>query len=179
MSGVPALPVCEECGNSQVTRGLVEGLEVEVCELCGAVQGDGEEVRKARVRSEARDRGFQAEVYPLVLALESVPTFKVAAASAGRADRHEYPFVFLRVKEEGGLTDLERLLTSLEMANRATRRRWVLELTLQRGLLCILRPRFWKPVQEITSADILEARGDLPVLAEDIRRDVRLAWWRG
>lgn len=173
------MATCEECGNSQVAPDLVEGVEVLVCQLCGAVQGDGEEVRAARQRAEARERGYAPEVYPLVLALESVPTFKVATASAGGAKRHEYPFVFLRVKEPGGLTDLERLLTSLEMANRSTRRRWVVELSLQRGLLFILRPRFWKPVQEIDAEDIAESRADLPVLAECIRRDVGLGWWRG
>ena len=173
------MATCEECGNSQIAPDRVEGVEVRVCQLCGAVQGEGEAVGVARQRIEARERGFQPEVYPLVLALETVPTFKVSAASAGRPQRSEYPFVFLRVREDGGLVDLERLLTSLEMANRGTKRRWVMELTLQRGLLFILRPRFWKAVQEITTTDIEEARADLPILAESIRRDVGLTWWRG
>jgi len=172
------VPVCEECGSRQVEPALVEGVEVESCHLCGHIQGDGDAVHLARERLEARERGVDPVVYPLVTALERVPTFRVVGSSAGRADRSEYPFVFLRVRE-GGLEDLERLLTSLEMANRATKRRWVVELSLQRGLLFILRPRFWKPVLEITATDVEEARCDLPVLAAAIRRDVALGWWRG
>ncbi len=78
-----------------------------------------------------------------------------------------------------GLSDVEHLLTSLEMANRSTKRRWVVELSLQRGLLFILRPRFWKAILDITADDILEARADLALLALTIGRDVRLSWWRG
>jgi ribosomal protein L28 len=172
------VPVCDECGSRQIERSLMEEVEVEVCQLCGNIQGDGLNVSEARERIEARERGFQPAVYPLVKALESVPTFKVVQASAGRPERAEYPFVFIRVKE-GGLIDLERLLTSMEMANRTTKRRWVVELTLQRGLLFIFRPRFWKPVLDISAEDIGEARADLPILARTILRDVGLSWWRG
>lgn len=169
---------CDECGSRQVEETDVLGLRVEVCRLCGNVQGDEARVAEVRERREAADRGFQAEVYPLVKALEQVESFRVETASAGRVERSEYPFVFLRVLRDG-LPDLERLLTSLEMANRLTRRRWVVELSLQRGLLFILRPRFWKPVLDVSAADILEARSDLPVLARSLARDVGLSWWRG
>lgn len=172
------MPICEECGSQQVDEQIVEELAVLACRLCGHIQGDGETVQLARERLEARERGFDPAVYPLVVALEQVPTFHVDSASAGRPEVAEYPYVFLRVRPEG-LEDVERLLTSVEMANRATKRRWVMELSLQRGLLFILRPRFWKPVLDITRQDITEARGDLPVLARLIGRDVGLAWWRG
>ena len=172
------MPVCDECGSQQVEEALVEDVEVAMCRLCGHLQGDEENVRVARLRREARERGFQPTIYPLVKALEAVRTFRVAAASAGRPDRAEYPFVFLRVRE-GGLKDVERLLTTLEMANRVTKRRWVVECSLQRGLLFILRPRFWKAVLDINAKDIAEAHHDLQVLAEALRRDVSLGWWHG
>lgn len=172
------MPSCDECGSQQVEESLVEEVEVLVCRLCGHLQGDGSNVRLVEERLEAQERGFQPAVYPLVKALEAVPTFKVSAASAGRPARAEYPFVFLRVKE-GGLADVERLLTSLEMANRVTQRRWVVECSLQRGLLFILRPRFWKAVLDISAQDIEEARADLPLLADTLRRDVALGWWKG
>ena len=107
---------------------------------------------------------------------ESVPTFRVDSASGGDPSIREYPFVFLRL-EPGGLHDLERLLTALEMANHATRRRWVVECALQRGLLFILRPRFWKAVAEITTLDITDARHDLGVLAATLEKNVGAAWW--
>ena len=157
-------------------RRAIEGVDVLECGLCGALHGDDREVALVEERREARARGFDPAIYPLVRALEQVPTFRVVAAEAGRPERSEYPFVFLRL-HEGGLVHLERLLTSLEMANRDTKRRWVVEATLQRALLFVLRPRFWKRVSEITAADIEEARADLDVLGRVIGRDVKLPWW--
>ena len=169
---------CDECGSTQVGEAEVEGAAVELCALCGHVQGDEEQVARVRDRREAAERGFDPAVYPLVRALEEVPTFRVSGASAGRPSINDYPYVFLRVRT-GGLDDVERLLTSVEMANRGTKRRWVVECSLQRGLLFILRPRFWKPVLDITAQDIAEARADLPQLAQAIARDVKLSWWQG
>ena len=169
---------CDECGSTQVAESEVEGAVVDLCALCGHVQGDDEQVAAVRDRQEAAERGFDPVIYPLIRALESVPTFRVSGASAGRPSINDYPYVFLRVKE-GGLGDVERLLTSVEMANRHTQRRWVVECSLQRGLLFILRPRFWKAVLDITARDIAEARADLPLLAKTIERDVKLTWWQG
>jgi len=170
--------LCDECGSTQVAETEVEGARVELCALCGHVQGDDQQVALVRNRREAAERGFDPVIYPLVRALEAVPTFRVSGASAGRPSINDYPYVFLRVKE-GGLVDVERLLTSVEMANRGTKRRWVVECSLQRGLLFILRPRFWKPVLDISAQDIAEARADLPLLAKAIERDVNLSWWQG
>jgi hypothetical protein len=172
------MAICEECGSHQVGPAVVEGVEVEACRLCGALQGSPEDLVRITQRQKAKERGFSPAVYPLVEALETIPTFRVASASAGRPERAEYPFVFLRV-EETGLRDVEHLLTSLEMANHTTKRRWVVELSLQRGLLFILRPRFWKAVLDISAQDIEEARSDLPVLAEAVARDAKLGWWGG
>lgn len=171
------MAICDECGSRQVVPRLLEGVELQECALCGHLIGDDRAVALVERHREARERGFDVHVYPLVLALQSVPTFKVSSASAGDPERGEYPFVFLRL-EPAGLMDLERLLTTLEMANHATKRRWVVECALQRGLLFILRPRFWKPVTAITRDDILESRCDLAVLAETLKRTSAAPWWR-
>ena len=63
------------------------------------------------------------------------------------------------------------------MANRSTKRRWVVECSLQHGLLFVLRPRFWKAVLEIDERDIREARDDFQVLAAILGRDIGLSWW--
>ena len=170
--------VCEVCGSTQMAPVVVDETELQECGLCGHLQGDAAAVEKIELRREAEERGFHRLVYPLVRALETVPTWRVSAASAGDLDTCEYPFVFLRLEPEG-LQDLEHLLTSLEMANRNTVRRWVVECALQRGLLFIVRPRFWKAIQDIDRRDIEECRADLGHLAEAVRRDVRLSWWRG
>ncbi len=171
------MPVCEVCGSRQIEQGLVAGEVVSVCGLCGEVQGDATTRQRLEERREAIERGFDPLVYPLVCALEAIPEVRVEHASAGRPGTAEYPFVFLRLGDRA-LSQLERLLTSLEMANRTTHRRWVVECSLQRGLLFILRPRFWKAILEISETDVLEARQDLPILAQLIARDVSLGWWR-
>ena len=169
--------VCESCGSHQLEAATVEGVEVLACGLCGEVHGDGAVVERLAMRDAADERGVDPLIFPLVQALECVPTFRVSQASPGRARSSEYPFLFLRIAPEG-MPHLERLLTSLEMANRETTRRWVIECSLQRGLLFILRPRFWKAIVEINEDDVREARADLPLLAKVIARDVQLAWWR-
>lgn len=171
------MAACEECGSQQVVPAHIEGVDVEQCGLCDHVQGDAAAVAQIEERREAAESGFNSIVYPLVKAMNAVPTFRVTEASAGRPETSEYPFVFFRLAE-AGVRDLERLLTSLEMANQTTTRRWVVECTLQRGLLFILRPRFWKPILEINTADIREARQDLKLLAEVLARDIKLSWWR-
>lgn len=168
---------CEECGSRQVALRLVEGVEVGECALCGHLQGDDAQVEVVELRRTAKARGLDEAVLPLVEALERVPTFRVDGAAGGDPVRGDYPFVFLRL-EPGGLVDLERLLTALEMANHATQRRWVVECALQRGLLFILRPRFWKPVTSITADDIRESRADLYVLAATLKGNVDAPWWR-
>lgn len=171
------MATCEECGSRQVLEVEIDGVLLERCPLCDHVQGDEAGVAHVQDRIEAEELGYDPAIFPLVKSLDSVPTFRVTSASPGHPGRGEYPYVFLRVAE--GLSDVEHLLTSLEMANRSTKRRWVVELSLQRGLLFILRPRFWKAILDITADDILEARADLALLALTIGRDVRLSWWRG
>lgn len=168
---------CDACGNRRLVPKIVEGIELLECELCDALQGDDALVALVEERREGRERGFDPRIYPLVKALELVPTFKVTAADPGGNERTEYPYVFLRLSAQG-LVHLERLLTSLEMVNRETKRRWVVEASLQRGLLFILRPRFWKPVTEITDDDVRDSQSDLDVLARILRRDVKLPWWK-
>jgi hypothetical protein len=168
---------CDVCGGYRVVPREIDGVAVGECGLCGALQGDDDAVALVERRREARRRGLDPRMEPLVRALESVGAFRVAQSGGGDPDLREYPYVFLRVGRDG-IPFLERLLTSLEMANRETKRRWVVELALQHGMLFILRPRFWKAVRDITEQDIREAQGDLEVLGRVLGRDVRLAWWQ-
>jgi hypothetical protein len=167
---------CEVCGSHQLLPVSIEGVELQQCGLCDHLHGDTRALAEEEVRRDGEARGFHPVVYPLVRALETVPTFHVTSTSVGRAETGEFPFVFLRL-DAGGLKDMERLLTSLEMANETTKRRWVVECSLQRGLLFVLRPRFWKAILEIDDVDIREARGDFKILADILARDVQLSWW--
>jgi hypothetical protein len=73
---------------------------------------------------------------------------------------------------------IERLLRSLELANRQTRLRWLIELSLQHEIVYILRPRFWQPPHRITPEEFATAKADMSILARRLRRDLLLSWWR-
>lgn len=123
-----------------------------------------------------RARGLDDRVIPLVTALESSGVFRLQSASAGDPRRNEPPYVLLALTKSDTAW-LERLLRSLEIANRETRLRWLVELTLQRGIACLLRPRFYKSPSDLTPEDLDAAQRDLLVLGKSFRRDLGLSWW--
>jgi hypothetical protein len=168
---------CEVCGSRNVTRRTIEGHLLEECNLCGNLQGDDVAAGLVEELRRGRERGLDEEVIPLVSILESSGVFEVTHSSAGRSGGGESPHVLFRLTKNDTVW-LERLLRSLEMVNRRTRFRWLVELTLQHHLLYILRPRFWKPPPEITPEEITLARADLPLIAAALRRDLSLSWWK-
>jgi hypothetical protein len=169
---------CDACGSFNVTRREVEGWLLEECNLCGNLQGDDEAVARIEELRAGRDRGLDDDVVPLVSALEGSGVFRVLNASAGEPRRNEPPYVFFALLRND-VTCLERLLRSLELANRETRLRWLVELSLQHGVVCILRPRFYKPPSELSPEDLAAAQKDLRALGRCLRRDLGLSWWRG
>ena len=92
---------CDECGSRQVAPRRLEGVDVEECGLCGHLMGDDRAIAVVEERRAAREGGLAPEVYPLVLALERVPTFHVENATAGEEGRGDYPYVFLRLDPAG------------------------------------------------------------------------------
>jgi len=168
---------CDVCGSHNVSRRDVEGWLLEECNLCGNLQGNDEAVARISDLREGRDRGLDDEVAPLVAVLESAKVFRLVQATAGEPARNEAPHVFFHLTKNDNRY-IERLLRSLEMANRKTRLRWLLELSLQNEIVYILRPRFWKSPADITPDDLAVARKDLQTLADQLRRDLSLSWWR-
>ncbi|MHC4668330.1 MAG: hypothetical protein ACYTFD_07965 [Planctomycetota bacterium] len=168
---------CDVCGSRNVTRRDIEGWLLEECNLCGSLQGDDEAVVRVEELRAGRARGLDDEVIPLAAALEGAKVFRLLQASAGDPDRNEAPYVFFSLVKNDTIY-IERLLRSLEHANRSTKLRWLLELSLQKGVVYILRPRFWKSPGDITPQDLRIARKDLRILAERLRRDLALSWWR-
>jgi hypothetical protein len=168
---------CDACGSRNVTRRTVEGFLLEECNLCGNLQGDDAAVARVEEIRHGRARGLDDRVIPLVSALEDSGVFRVSQASAGDPTRNEPPYVFFALLKND-TTYIERLLRSLEMANRETRLRWLVELSLQHGIVYILRPRFYKSPAEITPEDLAAAQKDLGILGRSLRRDLGLSWWR-
>jgi len=167
---------CDVCGSARVIRREVEGYLLEECQLCGNLQGDDEAVARVEELREGRQRGFDDEIVPLTAALESTGVFKVVHSSAGDPRTNESPYLFFSLLKND-TAYIERLLRTLELANRETRLRWLIELSLQKEIVYMLRPRFWMPPAQISPEDIRTARKDLPVLARLLRRDLSLSWW--
>ncbi|MHC4957123.1 MAG: hypothetical protein ACYTGN_02025 [Planctomycetota bacterium] len=162
---------CDVCGSRNVARREIDGYFLEECGLCGNLQGDDRAVALIEELREGRARGLDDEVIPLVSVLEKTGAFHVLQATATP------PQVLLELKELDA-RPIERLLRSIEMANRKTKRRWLIELSLQHGVVYILRPRFWQPPQEISPADLKEAGADFAILARHLRRDLGLSLWQ-
>ena len=169
---------CDVCGSHNVTRREIEGYLLFECDLCGAIEGDDQAVQRIEELRAGRERGLDDEIIPLVAVLESAKVFKVVQASAGEPARKEWPYIFFSLTRDD-TTYIERLLRSLELANRRTAKRWLIELSLQHEIIYILRPRFWKSPADITGEEIRIARRDLMLLAERLRRDLSLSWWQG
>lgn len=167
---------CDSCGSRNVSRREIEGHLLFECHLCGDLSGDDAAILLIDELREGRARGLEDEVIPLVSVLESTRAFKLVHASSGWREKGEAPSILFAVS--GELRHVEKLLRSLEMANRETHFRWLVELTLQQSIVFVLRPRFFKPPREITAGEIDKAREDLGRLARRLRRDVSLSWWR-
>jgi hypothetical protein len=168
---------CEVCGCHDVRRTEIEGFVLEECGLCGNVQGDDEAVARIEELREGRREGIEDAVYPLVKALRAIPTLRTVNSCGGHVSRCEPPYVWFTI-EQDTLRFLERVATSLAMANRRTRCRWVLEATMQRELTFELKPNFHRHAVEVGRETIVNAIADLAILAHGFRRDRDLAWFR-
>ncbi|MDH3592559.1 MAG: hypothetical protein OER88_11810, partial [Planctomycetota bacterium] len=147
------------------------------CNLCGNLDGDDDAVARIAEMRAGRERGLDDEVIPLVTAMELAEVFRIVKASGGDPKTNDAPYVMFRLTKND-MTYIERLLRSIEMANRTTRLRWLVELSLQNTIVYIVRPRFWMPPSDISPDDIQAAVKDLGVIARQLRRDLSLSWWR-
>lgn len=168
---------CDACGSRSVQRREVEGHLLYECDLCGELFGDDAAIAAVVMLREGRDRGLEDAIVPLVFALEATHAFKLVKASIGWREKGEPPSVLFSAVRSG-LRDVEKLLRSIELANRKTTFRWLVELSLQHSVVFVLRPRFFKSPRDLTVAEINQARDDLSVLARQLRRDSELSWWR-
>ena len=169
---------CDACGCRDVRRDVVEGFLVDECRLCGHLQGNDEAVARIESIREGRELGYDDAIYPVVKALRRVPGLRVETSSGGRPGEGQPPYLMFRL-ETPSLRWLEPIAQSIEIANRRTRCRWVLEVSVQRTLSFLLKPRFFRPPGEVDAAMIAAAVEDLAEIARGLRRDQELSWFRG
>lgn len=172
-------PVCEECGNRALVAVVRDGAEYFECELCGALAGEDSVVLAAQLRREARERGYDPIVYPLVDTLERVVGLRVTRASAGVPAQRTWPFVQMRGVDERTMHAVENLVKSLSLgAAGSGGMHWVVEVEYQAHLTFTLKPRFHRDPDRIDAAMVEHAQRDLERLRANIERHAHLSWWR-
>lgn len=150
---------------------VVDRSAVHECELCGARFGERRAVQAVKGIDDARDRGVDPRIWPLVGALEVLPGVTVRTAVVGSPEQATAPRVEFVVHESAALVQLENLAKSLRLAAGSLRRRWCLEVEFEQVLLFVLRPRAGGGAHA-------DAVLDVETLAAAIARDSRLSWWR-
>jgi hypothetical protein len=175
----PREPPCDECGGSAWTPLREEGHDLLECTLCGALAGPDLAVTEVLLARQARERGVEPVVFPLVQVLEKVPRLHIVRASAGHPIRRIWPVVFLSTEGEKGLRAIERLAKSLALHSRDLRLHWFLEVEFQERLLFLLQPRLFHAPAQVGEQDVLDAQHDLGVLARLLDMDMKLQWWSG
>ena len=171
--------VCDECGNRALAGVELEGVALLQCALCGALAGDDASVSRVRLVREARERGYDPLVYPLVCALDRMGGLRVARAGAGHAEQRVWPFVQMQGVDPRALTALENLSKSLALgATGSGGLHWVIEVEFQARLTFTLKPRFHRDTDRIDEMAVTRAQRDLARLCQNLERDMHLSWWR-
>jgi len=155
---------------------VVDGASIHECALCGARFGDRRAVASLADAEEARLRGVDAAVWPLVRGLERLPGLCVRSAAGGDLEARTLPFVELCATAAEALHQLENLAKSLRLGASALRLHWIVEVEYQHHLSFVLKPRH--PGGPVSAAEARDARLDLDVLFRQLERDMRLKWWR-
>jgi hypothetical protein len=172
------LPVqsCPDCGNHGLSVRLVDGVSVRECELCGARFGERQAVAALGDRDEAKARGIDGDVWPLVRTLSALPGIVVRRSMGVSSPPPTLPFVEVALGTADGLLQLENLAKSLRLAAGTLQLHWQLVVEFQQNLLFVLKPHH--PGGPVTAAEAQAAAADVDRLARQIGRDQRLSWWR-
>lgn len=155
---------------------VVDGLSVHECGLCEARFGDRRAVTRLLDGDEAKQRGIEPAIWPLVRALGRVHGLAVRQSSGGDPDARTLPFVELTAVGGEALAQLENLAKFLRLSAATCRLHWVLEVEYQHHLAFVLKPRH--PGGAVSLGEARSARIDLELLARHLERDVALPWWR-
>jgi hypothetical protein len=173
--GAP-VTTCPECGNHDVAVRLVDGVPVHECGLCGERFGPRIVERASVDAVEARARGIEPGIWPLVRVLGRLGGLAVRASAAADEVARTLPFVELRATSADALVQLENLGKSLQLAAGALRLHWVVEVEYHHHLVFVLKPRHGGGAVAAQAAR--DAAADVDALRKLLERDLRLSWWR-
>jgi hypothetical protein len=167
---------CPECGGHDVQHVVRDGNAVRECGLCGALIDDGAAAAAVQQLRQARERGIDAEIWPLHALFETLPGLRVLQSHGGDTTVRSLPFVQLAAVGDDGQLQLENLAKSLRMSLRHLQLLWVLEVEYLNRLAFMLKPRL-DPLH-VDAGTVVRAQQDVAALANDLRRFAALSWWR-
>ena len=170
--------VCFECGGDAVAAVRLEGVALDECGLCGALSGDDAAGTRVLLAREAREHGIDPGIYPLVVALNSIPELQVVMCDAGDPAGQTWPFVQFAPTSDMPWRGIENLVKSLALSARGEDVHWVIEVEYQSRLVLTLKPRFHRDVSAITSEDVEAAQSSLERVRVNLEAHMRLSWWR-
>jgi hypothetical protein len=171
------MAACDECGSGRLVPLRIEGVDVEECALCGALSGRDDAVSRVLLAREAREKGIDPGIYPLVLTLSRIDGLQVVGADFGEPERLVWPFVQLAPVGAGALRGVESLVKSLALTARGQEVHWVVEVEFQSRLLLTLKPRFHRDVAKITPQLVAAAQRSLERIRANLEVHMALSWW--
>ncbi len=153
--------ICDTCGCANLHHKMLEGHSIAECQLCGELHGDPDDLQNIEEIREGDVQGYDREIYPLVKTITMITGFKVLSASAGFQSKGAPPFVNFKIHGPKARVWLEKVITSLMMANRELEKRWVVEVTLIDGLSFTLKPQMDCPPHLVDATAVQRARRPL------------------
>lgn len=172
---------CPSCGCHAVGAKKIEGFLVEECEICGWLEGPSDAISEIEDIRMAKELNIDLAVWPLVKILNRAPDVKTCSSCGGHAGpsdpRPLPPYVQFDITSHTHRT-LEKLMTSLNMGNRKTQARWIIEVNMSNRLMFTLRPVFRVGTADLSIDEISKAQSDVSIIAEQFSRDLNLGFWQ-
>lgn len=163
---------CDDCGNHSLSQ---RPDRLYQCDLCGALMGDDDAIKRQELIKAARAEGFDAEVYELVLVIRALKGVRVERASGGDAYTRIPPFVRFMIRDNR-LTHLNNIALSIKLSSHVLNHHWTVTMGLEAELYFDLAPKVDAAYLDESTIEALQA--DLVTLARVLERDRLLGWWR-
>lgn len=171
---------CPQCGCHTFEHNVVEGFSVLECGVCGYIDGKDSVVAEIEDIRLAREQNIDLEIWPLVKIINRLPNIKTFSSCGGHIEadgRHPLPpYVQFDITSETHLT-LEKLLTSMNMSNKRTSARWIIQVNMDKALTFTMRPVFSLGITDLSVTQIGQAQKDIAIIAGHLERDLRLKFW--
>ncbi|MHC4664075.1 MAG: hypothetical protein ACYS8W_20630 [Planctomycetota bacterium] len=167
---------CEECGCHAMAQREISGHVFIECGVCGAQIGNDDLLDEMDFQSWAEYNGIEREVRELVNVLNSIEGFSTFSSCGGHPGEGLPPYVYFKASVRAQRF-VARFVELLEMFARETSCRWIIEVTVRKGLSFWLRPLFPVITRRLDDKEVTAAQRDLDLIAGALRKHAQLSWW--